>query len=375
MKNRFDIVFIFLFILLSLLNGCLRDNLNPNFKSMESFKKAIKICPVDLNSALEFCSESGNLNGDCLSEVALKSNVPFNQKISICENISHAGWRSHCLRKLGEEKFNENLSLALETCAKSLLFDINCYLHLGYYLGTLNNISFAVDFCNNLSLRMKHYCFIGLGSYLGEFYGTNLTSFLDFCKYFPKQFESHCFDGLGWGLTRHFGSVIDIIPLCNSIPYDFRKNCFSTYSKMLSRNPSYIDFNQLLSNCELVPSNWRDDCLRGVIFEIGSKYSGDLDKGIEVCNNLPANTKRICFQYLGRALSRRLLGNSSLIVSSCSRFPSDYPKECINGFGIYLYERYFENFTQANLICNQLPLNFRVSCLKGLNQSGFISGN
>lgn len=139
---------------------------------------------------------------------------------------------------------------------------------------------------------------------------------------------------LCWRYQSSYFSIISnqdwnkVISLCKQVPGKYQEECFRTIGTNQVGFTS--DMKKMEDDCNLVPEEFQDICIAGVVSSFAYRFVGDSSKMINFCSIVEMQEKEACFKQIGLGVLD-WTGDSQLASSECSKIPdTKYSSWCIS---------------------------------------------
>lgn len=128
--------------------------------------------------------------------------------------------------------------------------------------------------------------------------------------------------GLCWRYQSSYFSIISqqdwkkVVSLCLQVPRKYQEECFRTIGT--NQVGFTADISKMKEDCALVPENFQEICIAGVVSSFAYRFVGDASKMINFCNIVDEQEKEICFKQIGLGVLD-WSGNNQLVRNECSK--------------------------------------------------------
>ncbi len=197
--------------------------------------------------------------------------------------------------------------------------DLPRALKLCDYLDTVNNR----EICYTGAL-MQNYSSIGDVDHPAKYARINDPMYP--CYILDKTYQGRCYS---YGVLTNFQAQPEkAIELCNSIPSDYRNDCFETYGRdrtMVSFVPSEIK-----EQCDLIQNSaFMVRCVNAAAANLVTRFGLTSKLGIELCSLQAVGINTTCYANL-IGISRTLSRKKDELLLFCNQLPDAAAKErCI----------------------------------------------
>ena len=213
----------------------------------------------------------------------------------------------------------------------------------------------------------------------------------------PTSFDYGCQHGfLEAGLTKIDSAVELITQMCESMPATplyAKVACYHGSGHALTMNDSY-DIHTSLSQCDMLPSEYRAGCWSGVFMEnVNAILAGRIvveehnsfsdDNLFAPCDSVDEKYRDICYkQQMPYWVSYHHIDLQGLL-EMCAMMERDYRGACVYSVGAYsIYPDFQDALLGADFngtfidktiyICNQFPVEYREICYEPAIDQNFI---